>query len=195
MNRAVVSLVRDWGPAVPAQDKMGWPPFLIRNNPGYTPTAAKRLPRESFCWCSGPLPLPLSFISTPNSTCSFSTTGCKGPSAFGGEVMRRVFSAGFTWPLLLLCRQHGAQIKGLGGALQKHERRERRTFLSFVSLRGLTPVRKYVHLLLRKEGRKGGNAKPPTELLLLCSDFCPLCVFVNLPCPGRLFFFVMKCSL
>lgn len=30
MNRAGVSLVRDTGPAAPAQDKMGWPPFLIR---------------------------------------------------------------------------------------------------------------------------------------------------------------------
>lgn len=45
MNGAGVSLVRDKGPAAPAQDKMGWPPFLMRRGGkkplSYTPTAAK----------------------------------------------------------------------------------------------------------------------------------------------------------
>lgn len=41
MNRAGVSLVRDRGPAAPAQDEMGWPPFfLMRKDLGDTPTAA-----------------------------------------------------------------------------------------------------------------------------------------------------------
>lgn len=42
MNRAGVSLLRDKGPAAPAQDKMGWPPFLMRKKK--SPSAAPPLP-------------------------------------------------------------------------------------------------------------------------------------------------------
>lgn len=71
MNRAGVSLVRDRGPAAPAQDEIAWPPFLMRKDLNYTPTATKWLPRENFCWCSRPLaPSPIysssSLLLKPN---------------------------------------------------------------------------------------------------------------------------------
>lgn len=47
MNGAVVPLVRDRGPAVPAPDKMGRPPFLIRNNLGYTPPSPSDSPESA----------------------------------------------------------------------------------------------------------------------------------------------------
>ncbi|MEQ2174584.1 hypothetical protein GOODEAATRI_009359 [Goodea atripinnis] len=47
MNGAVVPLVRDRGPAVPAQDKTGRPPFLIRNNLGYTPLSPSDSPERA----------------------------------------------------------------------------------------------------------------------------------------------------
>lgn len=100
MNRAGVSLVRDRGPAASAQDEMGWPPFLMRKDLSYTPTAAKWLPRENFCWCSRPLPPPPPpsvhpFISIPPTQTQPAPSpppwhylGVQRSFCFGGEVTR-----------------------------------------------------------------------------------------------------------
>lgn len=65
MNRAGGSVLRDRGPAGPAQDGTGRPPFLIRKkDPTAPPTAAQRLPGENFCWCRRPLPSPHHLFSS-----------------------------------------------------------------------------------------------------------------------------------
>lgn len=46
MNRAGVSLVRDRGPAAPAQDEIGWPPFLMRKDLSYSPTPGQVTPQR-----------------------------------------------------------------------------------------------------------------------------------------------------
>ena len=46
------------------------------------------------------------------------------------------------------------------------------------------------------EGRKKERKRqPPSELLLLHTDFCSVFMFINLPCPGRLFISALKCLL
>lgn len=163
MNRAVVSLVRDRGPAVLARDKMGWPSFLIRNNPDYASHCRQATPQRELLLVLTTFTL-TSFIHLfPKFNLLLVHLWSQRSFCVGGAVTRHVFSTGFTWPLLSVAST-GARLKG---APQKHERRsEMRTSLSFILLRGLTPVWKYVHLLLRKEGRKGGN----TSLGLNCSS-------------------------
>lgn len=46
MNGSEVSLVRDRGPAAPAQDEMSWPPFLIRNRPQLHPHCSQVTPQR-----------------------------------------------------------------------------------------------------------------------------------------------------
>ena len=47
-----------------------------------------------------------------------------------------------------------------------------------------------------EEGRKKERKhQPQTGLQLLCCSFCPLCTFINLSCPGRLFISELKCHI
>lgn len=138
MNRAGVSLLRDRGPAAPAQDEMGWPPFLIRKDLSYTPTTAKWLPRENFCWWSRPLPPSPTrpsihlYPSYSNSTCSFSSTAAilrvQRSFCLGGEVTRprlqsRVHSTSSHG------HQHRGQMKGSSRERRQNESREERSFI------------------------------------------------------------------
>jgi len=181
MNRTRVSLVRDRGPAASAQDEMSWPPFLIRNNLGYTPTAAKWLPRESFCWCPRPLsPHPPSihlYPSNSNSTCSLSSGAAlleeQRSFCFGGQVRRLCPQSRFHSPFQSATRFFlGGDERLFPRETAKWKQRDEifqmiHTFLT--ALTGLTLVWKYVHLLPWKHR---SHLSPAFPLSILFSLAC-----------------------
>lgn len=242
MNGAGVSLVRDKGPAAPAQDKMGWPPFLMRRGGkkplSYTPTAAKWLPRENFCWCSRPLPHPPSSIHSSLSLLLNLHLRLQCNSSWGAKVLllwrlqSRVHSVcfffvffSFLWPP---AQEPDERLhhRETAESNQRQELFHKIKSIFLTVLWGLTSVRKYVHLYPwkskkyscpalplswfrmgrcnlwlmsgvsgRKEEREETSALDVVAVLTLRSDFCPVCMFVNLSCPGRLFIYVAKCPL
>lgn len=135
MNRLEFLLLRDRGPAAPAQDEMGWPLFLMRKDLSYTPTVAKWLPRENFCWCSRPLlPHPPSthlFISIPPTQPAASPpprqfSRVQRSFCLGGKVTRpRLQSKVHSTPSL--GHQYRGHMKGCSQWRQQNE--SRRSFI------------------------------------------------------------------
>lgn len=238
MNGAGVSLVRDKGPAAPAQDKMGWPPFLMRRgkkSPSATPPLPPSLsPERTSVGAPDLYPIPhlLSIHLYPSysiSACTFASNatvvGVQRSFCFG------VFNPGFTqfffflWPPAQESDER-LHHRETAESNQRQELFHRIKSIFLTVLWGLTSVRKYVHLYPwkskkyscpalplswfrmarcnlwlmsgvsgRKEEREETSAWDGVAVLTLRSDFCPVCMFVNLSCPGRLFIYVAKCPL